>query len=114
MTGCNGPRISQREVIRSDPTWLRLCSASSTHAAALGNEKLDETGVAIGTPIHMSPEQASGERDADPRSDIYALGCVWYEMLVGEPACAARHLSCSRQPLSPSERLGVVNTTFLA
>ena len=50
-----------------------------------GGDGLTETGIALGTPIYMSPEQAAGARDLDGRSDQYALACVLYEMLAGQP-----------------------------
>ena len=46
---------------------------------------MTETGMCLGTPHYMSPEQAMGEREITARSDVYALGCVLYEMLTGEP-----------------------------
>lgn len=55
-----------------------------------GGEHLSSSGIIIGTPVYMSPEQAAGEPDVGPACDIYALGCVVYEMLAGEPPFTGR------------------------
>ncbi len=57
--------------------------------SAAGTESITETGLAIGSPIYMSPEQASADRNVDARTDIYSLGCVLYEMLSGQPPHSA-------------------------
>ncbi|HEX5387294.1 MAG TPA: protein kinase [Gemmatimonadales bacterium] len=54
-------------------------------AAQDGDARLTGTGLSLGTPHYMSPEQAVGDREVDDRTDIYALGCVLFEMLAGEP-----------------------------
>jgi Tol biopolymer transport system component/tRNA A-37 threonylcarbamoyl transferase component Bud32 len=54
-------------------------------AATSAGSRMTETGMSLGTPHYMSPEQAMGERELTPRSDVYALGAMTYEMLLGEP-----------------------------
>jgi serine/threonine-protein kinase len=54
-------------------------------AASSAGTRMTETGMSLGTPHYMSPEQAMGEREITARSDVYALGCITYEMLVGDP-----------------------------
>ncbi len=54
-------------------------------AASTAGTRMTETGMSLGTPHYMSPEQAMGEREITARSDVYAIGCITYEMLTGDP-----------------------------
>jgi eukaryotic-like serine/threonine-protein kinase len=85
----------------------------ATAVGMAGGARLTESGLALGTPVYMSPEQAMAQGDVDGRSDTYSLGCVLYEMLTGDPpfggsspqAVLARKLS------EPAPRLSTMRET---
>ncbi len=78
-------------------------------AVSTAGTRMTETGMSLGTPHYMSPEQAMGEREITARSDVYALGCVLYEMLTGDPpftgstaqAIVARVVTETPRPMVP-------------
>jgi serine/threonine-protein kinase len=76
-------------------------------AVAGGGNRLTQTGLAVGTPAYMSPEQALADASLDGRSDLFSLGCVVYEMLAGEPPYSAptAQLAIARRLTEPAPAL---------
>ncbi|MEP7326090.1 MAG: protein kinase [Gemmatimonadota bacterium] len=99
--------IKPENVMLHDGAALVADFGIALAASKAGGSRMTETGMSLGTPHYMSPEQAMGERKLTPRSDIFALGVVTYEMLAGDPpfsgtsaqAIVARMLAGSPQPL---------------
>ena len=87
--------------------------------SAAGGGRLTETGLSLGTPHYMSPEQATAERDLTARSDVYSLACVLYEMLAGDPphtgpnaqAVLMRILTEDPRPVTDIRRAVPLNVT---
>jgi len=77
--------IKPENILLHDGSALVADFGIALAASKAGGSRMTETGMSLGTPHYMSPEQAMGEREIDARSDVYALGCVTYEMLTGEP-----------------------------
>jgi serine/threonine-protein kinase len=77
--------IKPENILLHDGSALVADFGIALAASTAGGTRMTETGMSLGTPHYMSPEQAMGERELTARSDVYALGCVLYEMLVGEP-----------------------------
>ena len=79
-----------------------------------GGTKLTQTGMAIGTPVYMCPEQAAGDRDIDARADQYALACVLYEMLTGQPPFTGQSSMAimARHALEAVPSMRIVRTTI--
>ncbi len=77
--------IKPENILLHDGSALVADFGIALAASSGASTRMTETGMSLGTPHYMSPEQAMGEREITARSDVYALGCVTYEMLVGEP-----------------------------
>ncbi len=99
--------IKPGNILLDRETGRALVTDFGIARAAAGDSRLTLTGVAVGTPAYMSPEQAMGERELDGRSDQYSLGVVGYQMLIGEtpfkaantPAMLVKHLSETPHPV---------------
>jgi len=77
--------IKPENVLLHDGSALVADFGIALAVSSGGSTRMTETGMSLGTPHYMSPEQAMGEREITARSDVYALGAMTYEMLVGEP-----------------------------
>jgi serine/threonine-protein kinase len=77
--------IKPENILLHDGSALVADFGIALAASKAGGTRMTETGMSLGTPHYMSPEQAMGEREITARSDVYALGAMLYEMLVGEP-----------------------------
>ena len=77
--------IKPENILLHDGSALVADFGIALAASKTAGKRMTETGMSLGTPQYMSPEQAMGERELDARSDVYALGCTTYEMLTGEP-----------------------------
>ncbi len=95
-------------LINSEDGRVMVTDFGIARAVSDGDARLTATGMAIGTPAYMSPEQSMGEREVDGRSDLYSLGVVAYQMVTGElpfnasstPALLVKHISENPTPVN--------------
>ncbi len=104
--------IKPENILLHDGSALVADFGIALAVSSAGGTRMTETGLSLGTPHYMSPEQAMGEREITARSDVYALGAITYEMLVGEPpftgptaqSIVAKVLTEEPRPLLPKRR----------
>jgi Tol biopolymer transport system component len=106
--------IKPENILLHDGSALVADFGIALAASRAGGTRMTETGMSLGTPHYMSPEQAMGEREITARSDVYALGAVTYEMLTGDPpftgstAQAIVAKVMTEKPVSPSRQRDTV------
>src|SRR5512146_2052234 len=101
--------IKPEKILLHDGSALVADFGIALAASKASGARMTETGMSLGTPQYMSPEQAMGEREITARSDVYALGAVLYECLTGDPpftgstaqAVVARVVTESPRPMIP-------------
>ena len=102
--------IKPENILRSGDRYLLADFGVARAVGAAADERLTETGLALGTPAYMSPEQAVADQQLDHRTDIYSLGCVLYEMLIGETPYTGRSAQAivARRMTEPLPRMRTV------
>ncbi|HEV7389264.1 MAG TPA: protein kinase [Gemmatimonadaceae bacterium] len=106
--------VKPENILLEDGQALLADFGIARAASALGAEKLTSTGVSLGTPTYMSPEQGMADPNVDGRSDIYSLGCVLYEMLAGQPPFTGRTTQAliARHTMDQVPSLAVVRSSI--
>jgi eukaryotic-like serine/threonine-protein kinase len=105
--------IKPENILLSDGHAVLADFGLARAVSSADNERLTETGLSLGTPAYMSPEQVGAEADLDGRTDLYALGCVLYEMLAGQPPFTGSTVQAilARHAIDPVPRLRTVRAT---
>ncbi|MDB4875324.1 MAG: protein kinase [Gemmatimonadetes bacterium] len=99
--------IKPENILLHDGSALVADFGIALAVQSAGGQRMTQTGLSLGTPQYMSPEQAMGERQIDGRADVYAIGAVLYEMLTGEPPFSGASVQAivakvmTERPMSP-------------
>jgi len=105
--------IKPENILLEDGQALVADFGIARAVSAVGEGKLTSTGISLGTPAYMSPEQGMADSNLDGRTDIYSLGCVLYEMLAGSPPFTGRTTQAliARHSLDAVPSLSIVRQT---
>ena len=106
--------IKPENILLEDGQALVADFGIARAVSSVGDDKLTGTGISLGTPAYMSPEQGMADPNIDRRSDIYSLGCVLYEMLAGQPPFTGGTMQAliARHSLDSVPSLTVVRNTI--